>query len=103
NIVAGMTIDGPLLWGYSGGALGAVDFYAVDTVALRWDYLGNVWVSNNFSTATLTIRGGADVAEPFQISADKEVPQGAVVVIDEENPGRLKMSDRPYDTRVAGV
>jgi hypothetical protein len=53
---------------------------------------------------TITITGGADLAEPFQIStADKEVAQGAVLVIDEENPGHLKLSDQPYDTRVAGV
>jgi hypothetical protein len=54
--------------------------------------------------SSITIEGGADLAEPFQISgAEKEVPQGSVVVIDEENPGRLKLTDRPYDTRVAGV
>src|SRR5262249_40590022 len=63
-----------------------------------------VWVSNNCSVASLTIRGGADLAEPFELSeATRAVPQGAVVVIDKQNPGHLKMSDRPYDTRVAGV
>jgi len=52
----------------------------------------------------LTIRGGADLAEPFKMSESSEsIPQGAVVVIDAQNPGRLKMSDSPYDTRVAGV
>jgi hypothetical protein len=50
----------------------------------------------------LDLRGGADVAEPFEMSA-KDTPQGAVVVIDEEHPGQLKLSDRAYDTRVAGV
>jgi hypothetical protein len=65
---------------------------------------GNTIIDNNLSTATLTIRGGADLAEPFNITAGKsEVPQGAVVVIDEQNPGHLKLSDSPYDTRVAGV
>jgi hypothetical protein len=54
--------------------------------------------------SSITINGGADLAEPFQISeSDNEVPQGAVVVIDEDNPGHLKMSDRAYDTHVAGV
>jgi hypothetical protein len=54
--------------------------------------------------SSITIEGGADVAEPFQISdAHKQAPEGAVVVIDEENPGQLKVSDRAYDTRVAGV
>jgi hypothetical protein len=51
---------------------------------------------------TCTIIGGADLAEPFEMS-NKDIPQGAVVVIDEENPGHLKMSDQPYDSRVAGI
>lgn len=51
----------------------------------------------------LEITGGADIAEPFHMSHPEELPKGAVVVIDEENPGRLKMSSEPYDTRVAGI
>jgi hypothetical protein len=51
---------------------------------------------------TCTIIGGADLAEPFEMS-NKDIPQGAVVVIDEENPGHLKMSEQPYDSRVAGI
>jgi hypothetical protein len=75
-----------------------------DSAALTWDYNGNVWISNSCSVAMLTIRGGADLAEPFPMSAaDKQIPQGSVVVIDDENPGQLKMSAQPYDTRVAGV
>lgn len=104
NTVSGIPVNGPFLWGYDGGALGAVTTTAPDVVALKWDYGGNVWVSNNCSVASLTIRGGADLAEPFKISAQSEaVPAGAVVVIDAEHPGQLKMSTRPYDTRVAGV
>jgi len=53
---------------------------------------------------TLTVTGGSDLAEPFAISAGEQpVAEGAVVVIDEANPGQLKLTDRPYDTRVAGV
>lgn len=50
----------------------------------------------------LTINGGADIAEPFRMSSP-EIPKGAVVIIDEQNPGQLKLSTRAYDTRVAGV
>ena len=50
----------------------------------------------------LTITGGADLAEPFQMSHDG-VPKGSVVVIDEQNPGQLKLSSQAYDTRVAGI
>lgn len=99
--VSDMPIDGPFLWGFSGGALGTS---FPDTVALKWDAEANVWISNNCSVATLTIRGGADLAEPFKITSDGGyIPQGSVVVIDDEHPGHLKLSDRPYDTRVAGV
>ena len=56
------------------------------------------------SVTTITITGGADLAEPFPISTtEQKVSEGAVVVIDEANPGQLKLTDRPYDTRVAGV
>jgi hypothetical protein len=51
---------------------------------------------------TLTITGGADFAEPFHVSS-KDAPKGAVMVIDEEHPGKLKVSDRAYDSRVAGI
>jgi len=58
----------------------------------------------DLSARTLTLYGGADVAEPFQISnSEREVPKGAVVIIDEQNPGHLVLSERAYDTRVAGV
>jgi hypothetical protein len=52
----------------------------------------------------LSITGGSDLAEPFPIStAEQAVAEGEVVVIDEENPGQLKLTDQPYDTHVAGV
>ena len=52
--------------------------------------------------AVLRITGGCDLAEPFQMS-HKDIPSGAVVVIDEEHPGQLKMSEGAYDNRVAGI
>jgi hypothetical protein len=150
----------PWIAGYLGGSLGAL---APNTVCISWDAAGDAWVSNNLSTASLTVRGnylvvnggtpvyaylgddgsgsdvqigsqrsgitavaayntadgaymhfycssitiegGADLAEPFNITSkeSEEVPQGSVVVIDDQNPGRLKVSDASYDTHVAGV
>jgi hypothetical protein len=58
--------------------------------------------SGNVSVGTLTIRGGADVAEPFELSTP-DVAKGSVVVIDDEHAGKLKLSTRAYDTRVAGI
>lgn len=45
---------GPFLYGFNGGSLGTV---APNEISLSWDYTGNVWVSNNFSADSLTVRG----------------------------------------------
>jgi hypothetical protein len=58
--------------------------------------------SGNFSVKSLTIRGGADLAEPFELSGN-DIAKGSVMVIDDEHTGRLKLSDQAYDTRVAGI
>jgi hypothetical protein len=63
---------------------------------------GNVKVEGTLTTCVLTITGGCDLAEPFEISED-DIPKGAVVIIDEERPGQLKMSTGEYDKRVAGI
>ena len=58
----------------------------------------------NLYIRTLTLFGGADLAEPFAVSGGaQDIAKGSVVVIDDENPGRLKLSERAYDRRVAGV
>ena len=72
------------------------------TRLMSLDSFGDLTLTRNASVCTLTIRGGCDVAEPFQMST-KEIPKGAVVVIDDENAGQLKLSDRAYDSRVAGI
>ena len=59
-------------------------------------------VNGTATVNVLTITGGSDLAEPFPMSQG-EIPKGSVVVIDEANPGHLKLSDQPYDARVAGV
>jgi hypothetical protein len=54
--------------------------------------------------SSISIEGGSDLAEPFRISKAKQpIVEGDVVVIDEANPGQLKLTSQPYDTRVAGV
>lgn len=58
--------------------------------------------TGNFTVKNITIRGGADVAEPFEFS-NEHLSAGSVVVIDDEHPGKLKLSSRAYDTRVAGI
>lgn len=63
--------------------------------------IGTATINGTATVKVLTI-SGADVSETFAVST-KGVPKGAVLVIDEQNPGNLKVSDRAYDNRVAGV
>jgi len=56
----------------------------------------------NVSVCTLTVRGGCDISEPFP-TAGGQMEKGTVLIIDEEHPGQLKISERAYDTRVAGI
>lgn len=63
---------------------------------------GTVQMTNDVTVKTLTITGGADLAEPFDL-ADPSLEPGTVVVIDDAHPGRLTQSTNPYDTRVAGI
>jgi len=51
----------------------------------------------------LEIRGGSDLAEPFEMSHANPLPAGVLVVIDKDNPGKLKLATEAYDKRVAGV
>jgi len=50
----------------------------------------------------LQILGGADMAEPFDVSSD-DVRPGMVLVIDPEHPGRLKPCASACDRKVAGI
>lgn len=57
-------------------------------------------------TTILTITGGSDLAERFEVSPASEgaaVEPGLVVVIDPARPGELIVASQPYDRRVAGV
>ena len=78
------------------------DFSSAKTNSFSVNASGGAWFSHDVSVATLTIRGGADLAEPFETGGLPPEP-GTVLVIDERNPGRLKKSESSYDTKVAGV
>jgi hypothetical protein len=60
-------------------------------------------VAGQVTTEILEITGGADLAEPFEMSSAGALPVGSVVVIDDANPGQLALSSDAYDSRVAGV
>lgn len=67
------------------------------------DEQGNVVVTGRVTCASLKLTGGSDIAEPFNIERPDMVKPGMIMVIDPENPGKLKISDKAYDHRVAGV
>ena len=64
---------------------------------------GDFFLTGQMSTTVLTIRGGADVAEPFEMTEPDALEPGCVVVIDDENPGKLKLSTQSCDDKVAGI
>jgi hypothetical protein len=61
------------------------------------------YFAEDVSCAVLEIRGGSDIAEPFDIKGTDEIEEGMVVVIDAQNPGKLKLSEKAYDRCVAGI
>jgi hypothetical protein len=60
-------------------------------------------VNGTATVDVLAITGGADIAEPFVVAEGAAVDPGTVLVIDSRHPGRLKISESAYDTKVAGV
>ncbi|MBL8879619.1 MAG: hypothetical protein JNG88_10915 [Phycisphaerales bacterium] len=70
----------------------------------------------NTQTACLSITGGCDIAEPFEVSRDEgteseiQVPKpqiaiepGMLVSIDRKQAGKIRLSGAAYDTTVVGV
>ena len=79
------------------GELSTFDFGTGQGLELKLNANGGT-----VSVPVLEIRGGSDLAEPFQMS-NEEISKGSLVIIDDVNPGHLKMSNHAYDTRVAGI
>jgi len=46
---------------------------------------------------------GLDFAEGFAVSENVNVAAGSVMIINPDDPGKLTVSDKPYDKRVAGI
>ncbi len=65
------------------------------------DPVAELDVNGTARMSVLEITGGTDVAESFNV--EEEAEPGTVMVIDESNPDRLRVSQRPYDRTVAGV
>jgi len=82
---------------------------------------GNVGIGTTAPGEKLTVRGnvllesastgapvlelgeGLDYAEGFDVTEDADIEAGTVLVIDSDNPGKLKVSGSSYDSKVAGI
>ncbi len=67
------------------------------------DLTGNVAVRNTAGTIVVELGEGLDYAEGFDVLDGDAISPGVVLIIDADNPGKLRVSDKPYDTRVAGI
>jgi len=79
------------------------EIFRCDSWTGNWHPVFRVMNSGRVICGELELTGGADIAEPFEISGEQDITPGAVVIIDDENPGKLKLSSFAYDTRVAGI
>ncbi len=66
---------------------------------------GNMQIINHSDgTVALEMGEGLDYAEGFDVSSQPDdLGPGSVLVIDEDNPGKLRISTEPYDSKVAGI
>lgn len=99
------------VYGSSNGANGIGGFfYGSDTGLVargdQWaaEFRGNVRIRNRNTLATVLELGeGLDYAEGFDVSDAAKPEAGSVLVIDPDNPGKLTISTKAYDTKVAGI
>lgn len=67
-------------------------------------FRGNVKITSQSSGATIMELGeGLDYAEGFDVSDLTNIDPGSVLIIDPDNPGKLTLSNTPYDSKVAGI
>ncbi len=70
----------------------------------RLDVTGNIAVRDEATgIVTVEIGTGLDYAEGFDVAARNNIGPGTVLCIDPDNPGKLKISEAAYDTKVAGI
>ncbi len=78
-------------------ASGGTDGYAAQ-------FHGNVKITSQSSGLTVMELGdGLDYAEGFDVKRPELIEPGTVLIIDPDSSGRLCMSKKAYDTRVAGI
>jgi len=88
NYSYGLYVEGPPV-GYNGCAA---------------RFKGNVEILSRTTEETIIELGeGLDYAEGFLVSDKTEISAGSVLIIDPDEPGRLTLTNVPYDKKVAGI
>ncbi len=65
---------------------------------------GNILVKSESTGAdVLELGQGLDYAEGFDVTESADIEPGTVLVIDSENPGKLRVGQTAYDSKVAGI
>jgi hypothetical protein len=64
---------------------------------------GNLLIERSDGTDIVELGEGLDYAEGFDVSDKSRITSGSVLIIDSENPGKLAISNKAYDNRVAGI
>ena len=86
--------------GTEGGYIRLYDGLGNTSITLDGDRDGD----GRITTQELAITGGSDLSEQFDIdSATAKVEPGMLVSIDPLNPGKLVLSRKAYDRKVAGI
>ncbi|MCX5637581.1 MAG: hypothetical protein NTX52_07805 [Planctomycetota bacterium] len=105
----------------AGGGWADISLQTDNTTRVFIESGGNVGIGTTTPSRKLTVRGnlllesestgaavaelgeGLDYAEGFNVTDKNAVKPGTVLVIDPECPGKLTVSDKAYDSRVAGI
>jgi len=84
---------------------GAIALVVEGAPSAAWaaDIKGNVRIKNQLNETIVELGEGLDYAEGFNTTDVSDIPPGTVMIIDPDNPGQLTVSNRPYDSRVAGI
>lgn len=64
---------------------------------------GNILLEDSNGATVMELGEGLDYAEGFDVSGEKKVNPGTVLTIDSANPGKLAISNKAYDRKVAGI
>jgi hypothetical protein len=90
---------------FVGSAVGCTGIYAEGSAGgCAAVFGGNVAILGQTVSDTVVELGeGLDYAEGFDVTDESMITPGTVMIIDPDCPGKLTISDRPYDSKVAGI